>query len=136
MFADFQRGILKIAEKNTRKGFQKPLSQIFLSTFVDAARRSLITEYGDEWATFFTEADEDLDFTAINNAVREVIKAEFLRLEARAEFTAIERHEVDCVIPNPVVHTIADAVVPFLAEEAHENQAAAEEAAAQDTEAA
>ena len=125
MFADFQRGILKIAEKKTRKGFQKPLSQIFISTFVDAARRSLITE-----------ADEDLDFTAINNAVREVIKAEFLRLEARAEFTAIERHEVDCVIPNPVVHTIADAVVPFLAEEAHENQAAAEEAAAQDTEAA
>lgn len=136
MFAEFQRGILKIAEQNSRKAWQKPLSRIFLSTFVDAVRTALIEGYGEEWTKFFIEADEELDFTVMNDAVRKVITDELLCLGARAEFTAVNRHEAECVVSNDTVHAITDAVIPVLTEEAHEIQAAADEAAAQETEAA
>lgn len=116
MIAEFANAGLIIAKADTKKARKRPLGRIFLEDFVSAVRQELVGTYGCAEHPFLVGAN--LPMTRVNDAVRALISEKLDEIGQADQALAVIDHERAALVPNELVHQIADVVIDQLRRQA------------------
>lgn len=108
--AKFEKGIFTVAG-TTKKARKKPVVKFFLSEVSDAVKADLILEFG-AWEHPFRI--QTLNKGKVNDTVRAEVATALANANLLDEAEAVVDHAKDGLVPNWLIHEVADAVIQSL----------------------
>jgi hypothetical protein len=116
LIAELKNTGLIIAKSDTKKARKRPLAKISVLEFVSVVQTEIVNALGCAQHPFLVGAK--LPMTKVNDAVRALISDKLNEIGQSDQALAVIDHERAALVPNQLVHQIADVALEQLRRQA------------------